>query len=285
MRIFPSIGRIARSSTRQAMTLIVGVRCEDGVVVGADSISTYFSSGGRPTIEQEVGSKIDIFNCEVLVATAGSVGMSQLVKAELHRKWTRIGHDKRSSEVRDAISELIWQQLRPSYRRSGDAKVVLQDERIAPPYCATLLAAPVANEPRLLRFDHFSNATEYTLDLPIVSLGSGQEYADPFLAFIKRAIWQDSAPKRIADGITGVLWTLQHVNQVNAGAGVGGKPTIAVLHKPGNSWIAEELHRDIVDAHRLLIEGAEAALIDYLRAEESSPESFPIPLPSSPAGA
>ena len=272
-----------RSNRNLAMTLIVGVRCQDGVVVGADTISTYFSSGGRPTIEQEVASKIDIFYGEVIIATAGSVGMSQLVKAELNRNWTRIEHQQHRNEAREAISDLIWQQLRPSYRRAGDAKVLLQDERIAPAYCATLLAAPVADAPTLLVFDHFTNSTEYMLNLPIVSLGSGQAYADPFLAFIKRAIWRDSAPKRIADGITGVLWTLQHVNQVNAGAGVGGKPTIAVLHKPDDSWIAEELHRDIVDDHRLLIEGAEAALTDYLRAEESSPEGLPIPLPNSPA--
>lgn len=185
--------------------------------------------------------------------------------------------------AREAISELIWQQLRPACRRAGDAKVLQQDDRIAPAYCAPLLAAPVANEPTLLQFDHFANSTEYTLNLPIVSLGSGQEYADPFLAFIKRAIWNDSAPKRIADGITGVLWTLQHVNQVNAGAGVGGKPTIAVLHKPDDCWIAEELHHDRVDAHRLLIEGAETALIDYLRAEESDQETVFIPRPNFPA--
>lgn len=76
MRISPSIGRTACFRVGEPVTLIVGVRCEDGVVVGADTISTYFSPGGRPTIEQEVASKIDIFHGAVVVATAGSVGIS-----------------------------------------------------------------------------------------------------------------------------------------------------------------------------------------------------------------
>ena len=263
------------------MTLIVGVRCEDGVVVGADTIRTYFSSGGTPTIEQEIDSKIDIYFENVIIATAGSVGTSQLVKSRIKQRWAGIEEADGPSEAREGISELIWQQLRPGYRRAGEAKVLLQNDNIAPAACVALLATPLANEPALLQFDYLANSTDFTLNFPIVSLGSGQQYADPFLAFIKRAIWKDSAPRRVADGITGVLWTLQHVNQVNAGAGVGGKPTIAVLHKPGADWIAEVLTHDRIDTHRQLIQDAESALIDYLRTDNKGVEAVSIPLPGS----
>lgn len=264
------------------MTLIVGVRCQDGVVIGADTISTYISPRGAPTIEQEVESKIDILDDALIIATAGSVGTSQLIKARLERDWTTIDHDQPLVDVRSALSESIWQQVKPTYRRVGDARYLLRDERIAPDACFPLMAFSLSDTPTLLQFDQYANSTEYTPSLPFVSLGSGQAYADPFLAFLKRAIWQNSAPKRVADGITGILWALQHVNQVGAGIGVGGEPSIVVLHKPESNWVAERLTHDRVDAHRQLIMGAEFALQDFLQATEPVPELMPIPLPTIP---
>jgi len=60
------------------MTLVVGLICKDGVVIGTDSEAT-FSFGSLPTIVQ-VAPKIDIVKDKVLVASAGAVGLGPVDK-------------------------------------------------------------------------------------------------------------------------------------------------------------------------------------------------------------
>ncbi len=57
------------------MTLIIGVKCSDGIVVGGDSIITYGSPETYSAIEQEISSKITIEANDVIVAYSGAVGM------------------------------------------------------------------------------------------------------------------------------------------------------------------------------------------------------------------
>ena len=58
------------------MTILVGVRCSDGVVIGADSIATS-SIGQLPLIHLEADPKIQLFNNSIIVATTGAVGYTQ----------------------------------------------------------------------------------------------------------------------------------------------------------------------------------------------------------------
>ena len=52
------------------MTLIIGVRCENGIVVGSDGATT------RPAVEQKTRSKIhDDIGKAVLFAAAGDVAV------------------------------------------------------------------------------------------------------------------------------------------------------------------------------------------------------------------
>jgi 20S proteasome alpha/beta subunit len=59
------------------MTAIVGIRCKDGVVIGADSSATFTDGGQVRTIEQPTEKKIEIIGDKVIVAGTGSVGHGQ----------------------------------------------------------------------------------------------------------------------------------------------------------------------------------------------------------------
>jgi 20S proteasome alpha/beta subunit len=58
------------------VTVLVGVRCSDGVVIGADGIATS-SMGAAPLIHLEADPKIRLFSDTVIMATTGSVGYAQ----------------------------------------------------------------------------------------------------------------------------------------------------------------------------------------------------------------
>lgn len=233
------------------MTLIIGVLCDDGVVVGADSIATFGSE-----IEQEVSYKIEIYEEDIAIATSGDVGVSQLLKQQLGPRWHEIKLCTDVLDVKNLISSEMWKQIEPAVNRAKFAQAGFGG-------CETIVALPVNGVPKLLHFGTLSDPFEINADTPFISIGSGRRQADPFLAFIKRLFWHDSTPASVLDGIFGIVWTLQHVSRVNAGLGIGGRHRIAVLQRPNASWIAEMLSEPHLMEYVQAIDETEGALRDY----------------------
>lgn len=258
------------------MTLIIGVKCEDGIVIGADSIATYGTPTGTPTIEQEIDSKIAVKASDVIVATSGAVGLSQLILAELDGNWNKI-KKRPVHRARTEITKYAWAHIGPAMERANLAQHVLGPAARQSAICASIIALPIQGKLRLLQFAPQADSEECTLELPMVSLGSGQPEADPFLAFVKRIFWNNASPKTIPEGIFGVLWTLQHVSTVKAGGGVGGKASIAVLEKRDSSWKAEKLDEDRLSEHLLAVGEAESLLRRFrqrFNPDENGDETF-----------
>ena len=235
------------------MTLIIGAKCKDGIVIGGDTAMTY------SVIEQEVSSKISIEAGYVISASAGSVGMSQLLQARLQRLWTRVTAWD-ASRARREISAEIWSEMQPPLERASVLSQIVGQRALDDIYCSLVIALPLRDQPSLLLYDVAAHSEEVEMDMPFVAIGSGQAMALPFLAFVKRVIWNDAAPNTIADGVFGVLWTLQHVIAVNSGLGVGGNPTVAVLEKAYGAWKAHRLDSETLNEHILSVRSAEAAL-------------------------
>ncbi len=140
---------------------------------------------------------------------------------------------------------------------------VIGDEALESIWCDFLVALPLNSQSELLYFSEQAQSEMITAEVPFVAIGSGQAIALPFLAFVKRVMWNDSAPTKIGDGIFGVLWTLQHVIKVNAGLGVGGEPTIAILQQKHNCWESEVLDSNSLEEHIPAIRATESALQKY----------------------
>ena len=75
---------------RYTMTVIVGVLCQDGVVVGSDSSATLTAIANQKTIEQSV-QKTFIVGTDVIFTTAGEAGLAQRFEAVLRRLHQDIG--------------------------------------------------------------------------------------------------------------------------------------------------------------------------------------------------
>ena len=59
------------------MTLIVGIKCTDGVVMGADSAATFATPTGQSTVIQSA-TKLQIPAGPIITATSGPMGLGQL---------------------------------------------------------------------------------------------------------------------------------------------------------------------------------------------------------------
>lgn len=243
------------------MTLIVGIKCGNGVVVAADSAAT-LGAFGQNTVEQNV-TKLIIQQEKVILGFSGPVGLHQLQQDNLESTWGNALKSKRIAEVRTALST----KLATPFKEAANRAAVLQ-QLVGPPALSsvlsqTLISLPVDNQARLLEFTSDCNSEEITQDIPFTSIGSGKPFADPFLAFLKESLWDDSCPPTTGHGVLAALWTVDHVIKVNAGHGVGGRTQVGVLELVNEDWKARFLSEEELELHRQNILGAQTALRDY----------------------
>ena len=143
------------------------------------------------------------------------------------------------------------------------------------PVVTSIVAFVAKDLPALIHYNLAGHPEEYTKGLSFVAIGSGQDDADPFLAFVKRVAWNDRQPRTVKQGIVGVLWALQHVIRVNPGRGVGGEISIGVLEKTQDEWKASVQKEERLGLYKGSIESAERRLyeeLNKLEPEDDSPE-------------
>ncbi len=128
----------------------------------------------------------------------------------------------------------------------------------------------------MLGFTQQCGATEYDANLPIVSIGSGQLVADPFLAFLRRIFWPDSLPTP-SEGILAAVWTLTHTIQSQPGH-VGEPIQIVTLSKdPRGQWKAQALPDGDLGEQREHIRDMEKEMQKVVKEAFSEQPTSPMP--------
>lgn len=238
------------------MTLIVAFKCSDGIVVGADSAAT-LGSVGQETVK-EIATKLFIVRGSLILGVSGPVGLAQRFFQELESmpapEFQGLAR-KRAHDASTSISGLFWKHAQVEYQR---AQVVAQamGNRAALDNALhqTLVALRTGADDRLFQFTETCAPEEATDALPYVSIGSGQQNADPFLAFLRRVFWPGSVPS-LHGGIFATLWTLTETIESCPGR-VSGPITIAVL-KDGAARFLEAVE---TEEHKEAVGEAQEAL-------------------------
>ncbi len=241
------------------MTVIVGVFCQDGIVIGADSAST-FGNAGLPTIEQPI-QKIDILDNRIILAGTGEVGLGQRFNAIIKKSSSeeKLFSNKFSQfHVTKTLSKLAIQDFSETFidqLNRGAGKVGFG--------YGALVAFPLGKNFHLCEFPTTNFQPELKdANIWYVSMGSGQTIVDPFLGFIREVFWEKGQPKR-KDGLFATVWALQHAIDLNPG-GIKGPIQLAelTLDKQNNPH-ARKLGKEEIDEHKQNMEGAKTALRNY----------------------
>lgn len=258
------------------MTVLVGIRCRDGVVIASDSAAT-FGANGHVTIGQQSVQKVAIIRDKIVFAGTGAVGIAQLIIESLDRGWGDGSFRglKSPELMMDAIGRRIGLLVEP-YLKTANLQRGLTGEANAS-LCKSLIALPVANQFHLFQFEFNGSPEHATRDLPFVALGSGQAIADPFLALLKRLLWPTEEPT-LAEGRLAAVWTIDHVRRTTPG-GVGGDIQLATLTNaatgiPEAVKIADQTE---VQEHLQAVEAALAALVGQIRGVGTTTETVEPP--------
>lgn len=204
------------------MTVLVGVKCTDGIVVGADSAAT--SAAGQVQLLKMASDKIDIVDGRVIVAGTGQIGLGQ----------------RFSAVVKEAHQSKLFQQTTMTAATQLAAASIRDFAATNAPMgvFGALLAAPIEDHGQLIEFAVADFQPEVKSDkLNFVSMGSGQMLAEPFLSFVHRTFWRSKTPD-VKSAVFGVYWALHHTIQCAPGF-VGPPIVLAMLTKSPKGWVAE----------------------------------------------
>jgi 20S proteasome alpha/beta subunit len=258
------------------VTLIVGIKCSDGIVMGADGAATYAALQQQqlqPTIKQAV-MKLQVLSDRVILGSSGPVGLAQLHHAEISHLWEHGAlSGKKCHEARPILTKAILKNAEPALRVAAVAKDVLGPVALADAMCHTLIALPINKQPCLIQFSPQGASEEASDDLPFVSIGSGQTTADPFLAFLRKTFWPTKLPN-LPEGTLAAVWTLRHA--IDFAPGFIADPTrIAVLEKKTGDWKARMLSEQEKNDHEQMI-------VEMIKYIGKFPESMTAPTEPPP---
>jgi len=226
------------------MTIVVGVFCADGVVIGTDSAAT-FAHGQFRTVEQ-LTDKLYVHG-NVIVAGTGPFGLGQRFCEVVRKCWD--SHKFTGSPI--DVAKLLCAAGRSDF---GETSAPMGQY-------GALVAFPCGHKPSLCEFQVADFQPEMKDErIWYASLGSAQPITDPFLALMRQVFWQDGLPS-VEDASFVVTWAIEHAIQVNPG-GVNGPTRIAVLEAGKKGRLsARILDNEEVDLHRQNIDDA----IEHLR--------------------
>jgi len=228
------------------MTVLVGVRCNDGVVVGADSAATFTMAAQLATIGQQPVKKLAIIEGKIIVAGTGEIGLGQRFCEIVRAGWSN--------------KHFFQPKIEAVRRVTADAVKDFNSTGAKPGSFGALVAFPCGHHLELCEFAVSNFQPEMkTEDLWYVSMGSGQSIADPCLGFIRQTFWADGAPS-CEDGVFAVVWTLAQAIRLNPG-GICAPMQVAMLTHEGKNAVARLLESDEIAEHAANVDGA----IEHLR--------------------
>lgn len=220
------------------MTVLVGVYCRDGIVVGADSAAV--SAHGQTPLIMQQATKIDIVGDRTVLATTGALGLGQRFRHHVEEEWREKGFQGSEHALSTSLCRRTLRDFESTGVRFGNQGLGF----------GALLAAPLDGRQSLIEFGTTDFQPEIKSEqIMFVSMGSGQVLADPFLGFIRRVFWKNEAP-RLQEGIFGALWALVHTIDLVPGT-VSEPIQMAVLaREQKGQWRARKLVDDELGEHR-----------------------------------
>lgn len=234
------------------MTVLVGIRCTDGVVIGSDSAMTFGWSPENPTIEQFHPNKVDIVGSNIIVAATGHIGVGQRFTHEVEKV-------SNSDVVKNGPAVEAGRILANAAVKNFASTDTPKGRNGA------LVALPIRGKAELIEFQPADFQPEVkTPAVWYASMGSGQVIADPLLGFVRTAFWKEGVPDLQA-GLFAATFVLKLACDM-APVGVSHPLQMAVLRKGKEGrggFRASRLSRDELAEHEESVTGAIDRLGEY----------------------
>jgi hypothetical protein len=232
--------------------------------MGADGAATLGTIFGQGTVLQPVKKLQNISN-KLILGVSGSVGVGQRIAGVIGQMWDAhaFPNDMQSFEAMQAIRERLGPLLALEIKYAAEAaKMVGQQAAQAASLTTTVLAIPIGVRAHLYSFGCTGEPEESTADLPFVTIGSGQNLADPFLAFLRTVFWKNNRVPNTGDGVFATFWALKHAIRRNTG-GVADPIQMMKLQRDHGDFNVKELEPGELEEAEEAVKAAEEHLSQF----------------------
>lgn len=240
------------------MNLVVGLLCEDGVVVGAAASDA--SRAGACDAREPLPANTFVVRNDLILGGSGRVGLGQ-------RFADVVGAIRSDSRFQE------WPALAITKTICAEAVDDFASTRCDRAPFGALLALVACDGFQLCEFAAGDLQPELkTADRWFASMGTGKPIADRFLAFLQR-IFLTSSPPGLTEGTLAATWALDYT--VGLGSGVGtASEQIAVLAEegPGLPLTARTLTKIEIADCLAEVRAAEKHLASFRQASRPSRE-------------
>lgn len=242
------------------MTVIIGVLCSDGALLGADGAAT-FAAGNQHTIQQPT-SKLHTLEPPAILGGTGSVGLGQRFEQVARRC---LSQDLGAASHIDIAKGICANAIQDA-----------QSTGLQQINYGSLLAFERSGEIHLCEFESGTLQPEFKApSLWYASIGSGQTIVDPFLGLLRNLFWSEGVPNR-RDASFAITWALRHAINVCPG-GLGDPISLAELYlDDSGSPVARMFGEDELREHEANVAGLEEHIRSYPKfvteGEHGAPE-------------
>lgn len=244
------------------MTVLIGVRCTNGVVIGADSAAT--SAAGNISLLKLASDKLFIVGGRVIVAGTGQIGLGQRFADQVKK-----AHDDRLFQKSTIeVGKTLAAMGATDFSSTGASKGAY----------GALVAAPIEDAGQLIEFAVSDFQPEIKNGkIHFVAMGSGQMLAEPFMSFVDRTFWKSQAPD-VKTALFGVHWALAHTIRCAPG-GVGDPISLATLTNGKNGWTAELVSAEVLQEQEEHMAAIEDRISGYRDEMLGAVEAVEVPKP------
>lgn len=218
------------------MTLIIGIKCSDGVVFGADS------AGSITGLTQLEVKKLFNIGNDILLGASGNSITTQVMKDCIENMLQANSTLLSGNTIGQALSQCIWNTTREATMRAEFMRKQFPNTPVVDPSSASLIGVRLEDTVRLFCVEHGGGYFEVTSKQIFHCTGSGMGPAFPFLSLLKRILWTSELPT-VQEAIFATIWTLDHSIQAAPG-GIGLPIQISTLFKKNGHWEINEFDEE-----------------------------------------
>src|SRR5687768_13496676 len=148
------------------MSVVIGIRCSDGIVLGSDSAASLMSQG-VVTAQQRSMKKVSA-NGRVLTGITGHTGLGQRIRADLESHLNSPGWTGDRQLVMTQMRRHLWMNIVDQEMRAARSsfKAIGHPSCTDPARTETLVATIIDNRPELIHLNETCAPTLVQDDVP-----------------------------------------------------------------------------------------------------------------------
>lgn len=193
------------------MSLMAGIRCNEGVVLAACKTATS-PFDRNVTDPQREGSGLQVIAGKVLLGVAGHAGLAEEMATALRHSLS--GYDLRTTGGDQAMTHVRGALAGPVGLTTAMVQALknIPGSGIGPeaqPLDRALVAFAASGVPYLYILDRECLLSEVTWTASCAAVGTASDLAESFLAFQRRVLWRDAQPT-LAQARLAAYWTVRN---------------------------------------------------------------------------